>query len=286
MVDFVLRLRGALRGVGVAAAGATTVELDASAGTSDTVALACAARGSAGDRRRGAGARAAGSERWDIRVGVRFGVLVRVLFGFLVVNGCSGESGSELLDSGTGKCLRTQSSACMRLLWRRRLDLGGTERATFGYVRHATRRTDGLLGGGSGSGLARGNVEDVELATGGGLDNRVAGWIVRDVVAVNDVVVPVALSLLQGLALESESTLPASSLGGILGERELSLVVVPGAEQMDGLAMGGSAKSEIELDSGHYDCLTLVLCRCKFGFYEILSGQEELISSVWLIFWV
>ena len=78
----------------------------------------------------------------------------------------------------------------------------------------------------------------------------------RDVVAVNDVVVPVALALLQGLALEAESALPATSLVGILGERELSVVVVPGAEQVDGLAVGGSAESEVELDGGHYDCLT------------------------------
>lgn len=84
-MEFILGLGRALRRVGVATAGATTVELDAGTGAGDTVALACAARGSAGDGRRGAGARAAGSERWDVRVGVGVGVLVRVLLGVLIV---------------------------------------------------------------------------------------------------------------------------------------------------------------------------------------------------------
>ena len=39
----ILRLRGALRAIGVATAGATAVELDAGASTSDSVALAGAA---------------------------------------------------------------------------------------------------------------------------------------------------------------------------------------------------------------------------------------------------
>lgn len=90
----------------------------------------------------------------------------------------------------------------------------------------------------------------------------------RDVVAVDDVVVPVALALLQGLALEAESALPATSLVGILGERELSIVVVPGTEQVDGLAVGGSAESEVELDGGHYDCLT-------FGDLSVDIGVME-----------
>jgi len=136
-VEFVLRLGGALGRVGVAAAGATTVELDAGAGAGDTVALACAARGSAGDRRRGTGARAAGSEGWDVRVGVRVGVLLRVFFGILIVDGCSGESGGELLDGGTGKGLRTQSGAGMGLLGLRGLDLGRAEGAALWYIRHA-----------------------------------------------------------------------------------------------------------------------------------------------------
>lgn len=273
----ILRLGGALRRVGVAAARATTVELDASAGTGDTVALACAAGGSAGDGRGCAGARAARSEGRDIRVGVGVGILLGVLLRVLrVVNGRSGESGSELLDSGAGEGLGAQSSAGVRLLWLWGLDLGRAEGAALGDIRDAAGCTDGLLGGSSSGGLARGNVEDVELAASGGLDDGVAGGIVRDVVAVDDVVVPVALALLQGLALEAESAFPATSLVGILGERELAVVVVPGAEQVDGLAVGGSAESEVELDGGHYELFDFgSLPGDNLGVIECLVGKKS-----------
>lgn len=141
----------------------------------------------------------------------------------------------------------------MGFLGHRGLDLGRAEGAALWDVGNAARSACGLVGGSGGGGLARWDVEDVKLAASGGLDDGVACGIVRDVVAVNDVVVPVALALLQGLALEAESALPASGFGGILGERELTVVVVPGAEQVDGLAVGGSAESEVELDGGHYD---------------------------------
>lgn len=72
-------------------------------------------------------------------------------------------------------------------------------------------------------------------------------------------VVPVALSLLQGLSLELEASDPASGLLGVLGERELTLVAVPGAEQVHGLAVGGSAESEVKLDSGHCDVVSFFL---------------------------
>jgi hypothetical protein len=72
------------------------------------------------------------------------------------------------------------------------------------------------------------------------------------VVAVNDIVVPVALALLEGLSLEAESALPATRLGRVLGERELAVVVVPRSEKVDGLAVGRSAEREVELDSGHF----------------------------------
>jgi hypothetical protein len=42
---------------------------------------------------------------------------------------------------------------------------------------------------------------------------------VGDVVAVHDVVVPVALAGLESRWLEAEVALPAAGLGGILGER-------------------------------------------------------------------
>jgi len=111
----------------------------------------------------------------------------------------------------------------------------------------------GRWGGGGGGRLGDGDVEHVELAAGGGLGGELAGGIVRDVVAVDDVVVPVPLALLQSGALEAESALPAARLGGVLGERELAIVVVPRAEEMDGLDVRGGAESEVELDSGHCD---------------------------------
>jgi hypothetical protein len=149
------------------------------------------------------------------------------------------------------------------LLWLWGLDLGRAEGAALWDIRHAAGRTDSLLGGSGSGGLARGDIENIELATSGGLDYGITGGIVRDVVAVNDVVVPVALALLQGLALEAESALPATSLVGIFGERELAVVVVPGAEQVDGLAVGGSAESEVELDSRHYDLFGLGILSVK-----------------------
>lgn len=59
-------------------------------------------------------------------------------------------------------------------------------------------------------------------------------------------VVPVPLSRAQSRALELEGTLPATGLLGILGKRELADVVVPRAEQVHSLAVGGSAKGEFE----------------------------------------
>lgn len=74
----------------------------------------------------------------------------------------------------------------------------------------------------------------------------------RDVVAIDDVVVPVALALLECLPLEAKGALPPSGLGGVLGKRKLAIVVVPRTEQMYGLDIGGSAEGEVKLDSGHY----------------------------------
>jgi len=64
--------------------------------------------------------------------------------------------------------------------------------------------------GSSGAILVTGwNINDVELAAGGLLRDELLGWVVRDMVAIDDVVVPVARTELQGVgALEAESTLP------------------------------------------------------------------------------
>lgn len=67
-----------------------------------------------------------------------------------------------------------------------------------------------------------------------------------DVVAVDDVVVPVSLAGLEGGILESKGTFPRARLGGglVLGERELADVVVPRAEEMHGLDARRDAERE------------------------------------------
>jgi len=72
-------------------------------------------------------------------------------------------------------------------------------------------------------------------------------------VAVNDVVVPVALALLQRRSLKFEGSDPSAALLRVLGERKLSGIVVPRAKQMHCFAIAGSAQREVELDSGHCD---------------------------------
>jgi hypothetical protein len=80
---------------------------------------------------------------------------------------------------------------------------------------------------------------------------------VGNVVAVNDVVVPVALASLEGGVLEAKGALPRARLGGrlVLGKRELADVVVPGAEKVDGLDARGDAERERKLDGGRHFCL-------------------------------
>lgn len=77
-----------------------------------------------------------------------------------------------------------------------------------------------------------------------------------DVIAVNDVVVPVSLARLQSRVLEAKSALPGARLGRRLvsGEWELAHVIVPGAEEVDGLDAGGDAEGKGKLNGGHY-CL-------------------------------
>lgn len=129
------------------------------------------------------------------------------------------------------------------------LGLGGND-AAWGDA-----TTVGDLGGGDTAGLAVGlaggrrllgswDIDDVELAASSGLGGVVLSRVVRDVVAVNDVlgtismqreglcdvetyVVPVALALLQGGALKLEGANPSSGLLGVLGEGKLTLVAVP-----------------------------------------------------------
>jgi len=116
----------------------------------------------------------------------------------------------------------------------------------------ANGNVGGVALGAGFSGDPTGNIEDVELAAGGGLDGEVGSGVVRDVVSIDDVVVPVSLTGLQHGALETEGTLPGTGLGSIPGERELAVVVVPRTEKVDSLDIRRSAEREVKLDGGHY----------------------------------
>ena len=254
----VLGLRGALGVGGGVASGATTVELDAGAGAGDAVALACAAGRGRGDRAWGAAVAAAGAERWDIRVGIGVAVAVG-----LVAEVCSAELGGKGLDGWVRELLLGDLASGMGLGWSWALDLRGIERAALGDLSSAGAAcmARGLGCSLNGGGLGSWDVEDVELAASGWLGDGLAGWVVRDVVAVDDVVVPVSLALLQCGAWEAEGTLPATSLLGILGEWELPVVVVPGADEMHGLAVVGGAEREVKLDRCHFELIVFGLKR-------------------------
>jgi hypothetical protein len=85
---------------------------------------------------------------------------------------------------------------------------------------------------------------------------------VGDVVAVDDVVVPVSLASFQSRVLEAESSLPRTRLGRslVLGERELADVVVPRAQKMDGLDARRDAERKRELDSRHFFFASCTCC--------------------------
>lgn len=244
-----LVLGGAVLGIAVAAAGAAAVEPDAVALAGDAVAFAGAARAGGADAGWGAGVgAAAGGQGWDI--GVVIGLELRVFFllvGFLEV-GLS-EARGEGFEGGLVVLGVDHLAGLVWALGTWGSDARGRERAALGDggARNAAR---GTRAGGSGGGRL-GDVEDVEVAAGGGLGGEFTGRVVADVVTVNDVVVPVSLTLLESGALELELTDPAAGLLGVLGKRKLALIAVPGTEKMDGLAARGGAEREVELDSGH-----------------------------------
>lgn len=139
-------------------------------------------------------------------------------------------------------------------------DLRFVQRSAFGDIcgrRGDSKRVPRIFtGAGRGVLLVVGNfagrdIESVEFTTCCGFCDGFAGRVVRDVVAVYDVVVPVPLTLLECCALESEGSFPAASFGRVLGEGQLAIVIVPGAEQVDGFDIGRSAQGEVELDGGH-----------------------------------
>jgi hypothetical protein len=108
------------------------------------------------------------------------------------------------------------------------------------------------VGGGRLFGLSW-DVEDVEFAARGGFGGVVFGWVVRDVVPVDDVVVPVALALFERAVLEFEAAEPSAALFGVFGQRQLAGIVVPRAEEVDRFAVGRCAEGEVELDCCHFE---------------------------------
>ena len=265
----------------IAAAGTATVELDALTLAGDAVALAGAGAavrvGSAVAGEAGAGRGAVGAVGQG-RAGGRDWGRAEVGEGILVDLGVA-EAGSELLNVvlvvvGVQDVLVAAGSHGLG-----GLDLGDGERATLGDVGDGSTAALGVLGGRLagglagglggrlgvlgrlGRGLASGDIEDVQLAASGGLSGGLDGRVVGDVVAINDVVVPVSLARLESGGLEAESALPGTRLGGglVLGKRKLTLVAVPGAEEMDGLDAGGDAERERQLSGGHFDYLNVVI---------------------------
>lgn len=59
-----------------------------------------------------------------------------------------------------------------------------------------------------------GHIQDIQDSSSSWLSGRILARVMRYVVTVNDVVVPVALSWLEGGALESKGTFPGARLGG------------------------------------------------------------------------
>jgi len=64
---------------------------------------------------------------------------------------------------------------------------------------------------------------------------------------------PVALSRLEGCALEAKGTLPATGFLRVFRQRKLALVVIPCSEKVNSLDIGGGAQSEAKLSRRHFD---------------------------------
>lgn len=224
----------------VATSGAAAVELDTVALAGDAVSLAGAgaavgaggavaghggagrgAVGAVGQGRAGGGD-GRGAEAGDDVVVLETGAaeaggellegLVVVVVGVQDVLGGVGSHGLGGLDLGDGE--RAALGDVGRAVARGSVRvLGGVARGALGAGRLGAGRLGGRLGGGGRAGRGRlvgigGNVEDVQLTAGGGLEGRADTGVVGDVVAVDDVVVPVSLTGLENGALELEGALP------------------------------------------------------------------------------
>ena len=171
--------------VRVAASASTAVELDAVATTSNTVAIASAAAAGAG------GVTEAGERSWGAAVGAggrdagangRLGADAAV---FGAVEGGLLELVGQVIDTwGGGVVGLTDVAGGVGLAGLGGDDLGGGEGAALGDLGGLT---DGAGGGRGGGSLGGGDVKDVEGAAGGGFLGGWLGRVVRNVVAVHDV---------------------------------------------------------------------------------------------------
>jgi len=242
----------------ITAAGTTAVELDTVALAGDAVALAGAgaavgAGGAvAGAGRRGVGAvgqgRAGGGDGGRAEVGDGVLVVVVGIKNVLVAAG-SHKLGGLNLKNGEKAALGDVAGGVAAAAGRLGV-LGG--RLGGGLAAGLGGRLGGALGGRLGA--ASGDIEDVQLAASGGLGGELNAGVVGDVVAIDDVVVPVALAGLEGGLGEAESTLPGARLGRglVLGKGKLALVAVPRSEKVDSLDAGGDAEGERELSGRHF----------------------------------
>jgi hypothetical protein len=160
-------------GILVATDAATAVDLDAVTLAGDAIALAAAVGAGVahgGDGRRG---RAAGAGRRDGRAG-QLGVVIREIG--------IGESGGELVNGdGGGEVGLAELTGSIGLGGLGVLDPRGRESTADGDVGGAALAWAGCGGG------PTGDIEDVELAAGGGLDGELGSGVVRDVVSIDDV---------------------------------------------------------------------------------------------------
>jgi hypothetical protein len=245
-----LFIRWAALGVGVSAACSTAVELDAVARAGDTVAFAWADAGRARDAGwAGAGGAAGAGQGWNVRVDV--GVVIRWVF--VVEVGISKALG-EFINGNIAVTLNNMGGLNW-VVWLWGLDLRwGAWAADWDFSGNTAGAARAALLGAWGLGLGSWDIENVELALGGWLEDGLVGWVVCAVVPIHDVVVPVSLTGLHGASSEAEGASPVTSgLGRSARKGKLALVVVPWSEEMDCFALWGGSEGEFELNGGHDD---------------------------------
>jgi hypothetical protein len=79
------------------------------------------------------------------------------------------------------------------------------------------------------------------------------------VISVHDIVVPVTTTKLKHGSLETEFAQPGTGLV-FSGQRQLTRVVVPRTDKVDGLDIGRGSQGELELNGGHYERVANIRC--------------------------